>query len=278
MSKLVLDGELIEGDAVSQPLLSRGFAFGFGVFETVKFLDRAPCFFDEHLERLRRGLEEARLACPLDGRSLRRQAEALFAAEGVDDGVFKMVVSDAGERPRLAMFVRSRGWEPAPAPSRLVLSDVVKASRAFTSRNKSLNYMESVLELEKAKAAGFDECVFRNEREEVTECAVANLFFMQSGILRTPGLDCGLLDGIVRGKVMALAREQGLTVEEGAFREADLLAASEVFLTSSGGGPRPAASFRARSGHSVTYAVEALPPLREAYLKWEREEALSHVD
>lgn len=276
MDKLFLNGELMEGDAVALPVRSRGFAFGFGVFETMKFLEGQPCFFAEHLQRLEGAALGAGLAVRLDEAELREQAGRLFAAEGVREGVFKIVISDSGAGPVVAMFVRSKGLAGEAAPSRLTLSSVVKASQAFTSRHKSLNYMESVLELEKAKAAGFDECVFRNEHGNLTECSVANLFFVHQGILKTPALECGLLDGIVRRKVIALAREMGAPVEEGAFSAADLLEASEVFLTSSGGGPRSVQGFQGSGGEEAEYAVELLPQLREAYLKLEREEALSH--
>ncbi len=276
MSKVFLDGDLIETGSVSQPLLSRGFAFGYGVFETMKFLGGAPCFFEEHLLRLKRGVEGAGLDIALDVAALRAQACQLFQAEGVLDGVFKIVISDAGDSPKLAMFVRNKGLGAEPQPGRLRLSAVVKASQAFTSRHKSLNYMESVLELEKAKAAGFDECVFQNEFGKLTECSVANLFFVRDGVLNTPALQCGLLDGIVRRKIIEIARGMGLAVEEGEFTPDDLLAASECFLTSSGGGPRSVNSFEAKGGASATFSVGLLPELRTAYLNLERKEALAN--
>lgn len=274
MTKLILDGELIEADSVRLPLLSRGYAFGYGVFETMKFLGGQPCFFGEHLQRLRRAVAGAGLQVSLDELALREQAARLFAAESVEDGVFKIVISDVGEGAKLALFVRSRGVFQELAPCRLRASRVVKSSQAFTSRHKTLNYMESVMELEKAKADGFDECVFRNEHGFLTECSIANLFFLAGGVLKTPRVECGLLDGIVRAKVMELACEMGIVVEEGAFGEADLLVADEVFLTSSGGGPRSVACFESSGGDRSTYAIAALPRLRSAYLELERREAL----
>ncbi len=275
MGRFFLNGELVEGDAVSQPLTSRGFAFGYGVFETMKFLERSPCFFADHLERLRRAVSGAGLALDLDESELRDQARQLFESEDVDSGVFKIVISDTGTQPAVAMFVRTKGLPEGLEPSRLMMSKVVKASHAFTSRHKSLNYMESVLELEKATAAGFSECVFRNEFGQLTECSVANLFWVRDGVLMTPSLDCGLLDGIVRRKVIGIARGLGMAVEEGCFSEKDLLQASEAFLTSSGGGPRSVASFQSWDGESASYSIDELPKLRKLYLEQEREEALS---
>lgn len=274
MDSLFVDGELVEVDAVSLPVDSRGLAFGFGVFETMKFLEGNPCFFGDHVDRLKRAVAGAGLEVRLDERELRACARRLFRANEVLDGVFKIVISDRKPRPVVAMFVKSRGVSSESPAARLRSSPVRKASKAFTSRHKSLNYMESVLELERAAKAGFDECVFRNEDGFVTECAIANLFWIREGVLKTPALECGLLDGIVRSKVIVLAKSLGMRVEEGRFCEAELLQADEAFLTSSGKGPRSVARFEASTGASKEYAIELLPRIRAAYLELEREEAL----
>lgn len=274
MNKMFLDGKLVEADSLEMPVLSRGFAFGFGVFETMKFIDGQPCFFREHVNRLRRGAESAGLGIELDERVLRSRAIRLFKEEGLGEGVFKIVISDTGESTQVAMFVRTPGIGGDPSPVNLVSSEVRKASQAFTSRHKSLNYMESVLELQKAQAAGFEECVFRNESGELTECSVANLFWVREGVIQTPALECGLLDGIVRAKVIALAKSFGWKVEEGRFAEDSLLAAQEAFLTSSGKGPCAVASFRSSLGKAVAFGTERLPRLRAAYLELEKSEGL----
>ncbi|MFC0537823.1 aminotransferase class IV [Pelagicoccus mobilis] len=254
--------------------MSRGFAFGFGVFETMKFLEGRPCFFGEHMTRLQRAIAAAGLSVQIDVRELRERAAKLFEAEGVESGVFKIIISDVDKDTAVAMFVRNGTLPPDPEPIKAIQSEVSKASKAFTSRHKSLNYMESVLELEKAKAAGYDECVFSNENDHLTECAIANLFWIKQGVLQTPKLDCGLLDGIVRGKIIGMAHQMGLSVEEGEFGVQDLLEADEAFVTSSGNGPRSISSFTDLAGNKKSYVVELLPRLRSAFLELEQEEAL----
>lgn len=276
MDKLFLNNKLIDGSSVEMPVLSRGFAFGYGVFETMKFIDRRPCFFGEHLQRLIEAAKGARLEVTIDEKKLRAQAVQLFEVLAVDSGVFKIVITDKEGETSLAMFVRSSGFSGDEAPSRVCSSAVVKSSQAFTSRHKSLNYMESLLELEKAKDSGFDECLFRNEFGQLTECSVANIFMVSGNVLKTPALECGLLDGIVRRKVIELANDLGLSTEEGLYSEVDMLAADEAFLTSSGKGPRSVGFFVSSDGRTARYQQSYLPKIREAYLKWEREEAASH--
>lgn len=271
MSKIFVGNQLRDGESANLSVLGRGFAFGFGVFETIKFLDRQPCFWEEHLSRLRAAIEAAGFHYRLDAARLRDQAAALFDVEKVDSGIFKIVFCDDTPEPKIFIFIRSRELETVEAPVKLVASDIVKSSKAFTSRYKSLNYMESILALENAKSQGFDECVYRNEYGQLTECAVANLFWVEDGVLKTPELDCGLLDGIVRAKVLGIAEKEGIPYEVGAFVESDLLRASEVFLTSSGKGPRTAMCYQDSEGRKSQYSSVLIDRIRAAFYDLENQ-------
>ena len=80
-----------------------------------------------------------------------------------------------------------------------------------------------------ARAAGFDEVIFQNERGEVTEGAISNVFIQKAGKLLTPPLSCGVLSGVFRRYLLETnpaAEERILTVE-------DLKIADAVFLCNS---------------------------------------------
>ncbi len=64
--------------------------------------------------------------------------------------------------------------------------------------------------------AGTDEVLFRNERGEITEGARSNVFVRRGGILLTPPLECGVLNGCLRAELIdrTLAREERLTVKD----------------------------------------------------------------
>jgi para-aminobenzoate synthetase / 4-amino-4-deoxychorismate lyase len=70
---------------------------------------------------------------------------------------------------------------------------------------------------------GCFECVFLNEREELTEGSFTSLFVRNGGLLLTPTLSCGLLPGILRQSVLdsGEAREAILTLDD--LRAADAL-------------------------------------------------------
>ncbi len=65
--------------------------------------------------------------------------------------------------------------------------------------HKTMNYGDCILEKRKATAAGMDERLFLNTKEQVSEGTVSNAFFVrENGMICTPQVSCGLLPGILR--------------------------------------------------------------------------------
>jgi 4-amino-4-deoxychorismate lyase len=118
----------------------------------------------------------------------------------------------------------------------LKFSEIIKSSKSRIIRHKTSNYLENLIELKHAKSQGFDDMIFHNENACLTETCVSNLFFIKNDIVHTPGLECGLLPGIVRGYILELLKDKGMECIEGKFSKQDILKADEVFLTNSGYG------------------------------------------
>jgi para-aminobenzoate synthetase/4-amino-4-deoxychorismate lyase len=79
---------------------------------------------------------------------------------------------------------------------------------------------------DKAQQEGYDDILFFNERGELTEGAISNVFVEIEGKLLTPPISCGLLTGVYRQHLLvtdARAAEQVLTLQE-------LLSAESVYL------------------------------------------------
>jgi len=66
----------------------------------------------------------------------------------------------------------------------------------------------------------------------VTEGSSSNVFAVKGGVVRTPPLAAGILAGVTRGVVIALARAEGVPLEEVPLRPRELEEADEVFITS----------------------------------------------
>jgi branched-subunit amino acid aminotransferase/4-amino-4-deoxychorismate lyase len=104
---------------------------------------------------------------------------------------------------------------------------------------KSGNYLNSVLALAEARRKGAYEALMCDAVGRIAEGSSSNLFLVRQGRLATPALSVGLLEGITRRHVIALARGLGLAVDELGLWPADLQGADEAFLTSSVRGVMP---------------------------------------
>lgn len=127
---------------------------------------------------------------------------------------------------------------PAPGrPWRVALSNKRVFSRDPFVRHKTTNRGWRDEQLRKAREAGFDEILFLNERGEVTEGAITNLFVESGGTLATPAPSCGLLEGIMRGCLLA---KHPRRAREGILFPEDLGKAGRILLTNSVRGEVPA--------------------------------------
>lgn len=102
---------------------------------------------------------------------------------------------------------------------------------AVNPRIKSLNYLNNILAKIEAVRAGCQEAVMLNHNGEVAECTGDNIFLVKRGVLRTPHLVAGILEGVTRNAVIELAHEAKIPVQSMALTRHDIYSADECFLT-----------------------------------------------
>ena len=90
----------------------------------------------------------------------------------------------------------------------------------------------------RAQAAGLFDVIFCNERDEITEGCITNIFILKDGVYFTPPLECGLLDGIMRKQLLAV--KEKTPVFERVLFKTDILEADKIFLCNSVRGVVPA--------------------------------------
>ena len=215
--------------------LADGYSFGYGLFETVKVLDGELVFWKEHMERLARGLSKIGMASDLDWDNMEKSAKHLISLNGLEEGALKVIVSKSGDSRDIVLSTRAAEYPEAlyERGFRLKLSESRRNTQSLMPRLKSLNYMENILERNMALKAGFDDCLFLNTEGYLAETSISNLFYVKDGSLYTPSLESGILDGIVRGKVISAAISLELEVFEGDHSLEELLSSEEAFLTNS---------------------------------------------
>ena len=121
--------------------------------------------------------------------------------------------------------------EAAPLPVRSGSGRVCLARQRTGSQDRFLFHKTTRRALydhclAEAQAQGFDDVIFLNERGEVTEGAISNLFVEKAGRLYTPPLECGLLPGVYRRRVLAADPR----AEERVLRLEDLQTADALYL------------------------------------------------
>ena len=102
---------------------------------------------------------------------------------------------------------------------------------ALNPRIKSLNYLNNILAKIEGLQAGCIEALMLNHKGEVAECTGDNIFLVRDGVLYTPPIDAGILEGVTRDAVIELAREAGIEVREAPLTKHDVYIADECFLT-----------------------------------------------
>ena len=220
----------------------RGLLLGDGLFETVLARDGVLVLMEAHGRRLQAGAAVLGLPSPaLD--TLERAAREALRAAGLQAGraaVRLTLTAGSGGRgldrpadptPRL---LASAAASPSPqGPVSLAVSQVRRNETSPAARLKSLAYLDQVIARRQAQADGADEALMLNTAGRLACAAAANVFWIADGRLCTPRLDCGVLDGIMRGQVLARAGTCGLEAAEvGAGLEV-LEKAEAVFVTNS---------------------------------------------
>lgn len=264
----ILNGEIINS---GQPLFTssnRALRYGDGLFETIKVHMNEPHFLNDHIERLRYGMETLHLNWP----SSKMEAEIRSSIEE-----FIRVNSQPDFKMRLIVFRESTGFY-TPASDSVswhlygeiidasgygghsqgltsgLFSNVVKTTGRI-SNVKSLNCLVSVLAGVAARDRGWDEAVIMNNERNIIESASSNLFIRKGNSFTTPPLFDGCLDGVMRKNVMKLLVQNGVNVVEKSLSENDLLEADEILLTNSIAGVRWIENYEGKKFQN-TYAAK----------------------
>ena len=136
---------------------------------------------------------------------------------------------------RPLIFAAAAAWSPSLAfrPQRLATSAIRRNETSPLSRLKTLGYLDNVLALEAAVAAGADDALLLGTRGTVCCTSAANVFVLEGDRLSTPPVRDGVLPGTLRALLLALAPECGLQPVERSVAWAELGAADAVLTTSS---------------------------------------------
>jgi branched-chain amino acid aminotransferase len=91
-------------------------------------------------------------------------------------------------------------------------------------------YLNSMLAVTEAINAGYDEAILLTHDGYVADGSGENIFVIKDGVIYTPDLSSGILQGITRNTLIQIAQDLGYTVVEKNLIRSDLHTADEVFM------------------------------------------------
>ena len=214
-----VDGEVVPTGEALIPAHDDGLLRGDGVFEVIKVYEGKTHALADHLDRMQRSAAAIDLDLPRD--ELEAEARALLAEAGDVDAQLRLVVTRGGRR--LAFIEPLVIW-----PDSADLVTVTYAPSVILTGVKSLSYGANMHSTRIAKGRGGNESLLVTPDGLVLEGPTCSISWVDAeGVLKTPSLEAGILDSIVRDRVVA-----EMEVEEGVYRLSDLMACSEAFLAS----------------------------------------------
>lgn len=224
------------------PVEDRGFQFGDGIYEVVRIYRGRPFAMWPHLERLERSARELELPLPRPLPELARLIEEAPARRGLQEAtVYLQLTRGYAPRihyfpdhvtPTLVVYAQPIRLQPEEGYERGAAAIVVPDERWLRCDIKSVNLLPNALAKERARRAGVLEAILHREGVGITEGSSTNVFAVCRGKLVTAPAGRYILRGVTRDIVLELARAAGIAVEERFLSREELLAADEVFITS----------------------------------------------
>jgi len=240
-----IDGQLVDKADAKISVYDHGLLYGDGVFEGIRVYGGKVFLLKEHVVRLYESALAIRLTIPIDQEQMIQDVEQTVAANGIQDGYVRLVVTrGAGylgldvrktENPQVIIIADTITLYPEEfyenGLSIITASTLRNHSAALSPRIKSLNYLNNILAKIEAVDAGCQEALMLNHKGDVAECTGDNIFIAKHGTLKTPSTDAGILEGITRNAVIELAEAAGIEVAQTTLVRHDIYTADECFLT-----------------------------------------------
>lgn len=240
-----LNDRVVHAPDAKVSVFDHGFLYGDGIYETMRVYDGVVFMLDEHIERLYRSASLIGLDIPKRIADIKISIYETLKANSLTNAYVRLTVSRGygpiGLDPELCkeptFVVITNEFKSYPKSYyeggiKLTIASVRRNLReALNPQIKSLNFLNNILAKIEAKQADAYEAIMLNAEGYLTEGTISNIFFVKNGILCTPSVECGILDGITRAMVIDLALKNGLEVKEGRFTPEELYMASEVFIT-----------------------------------------------
>lgn len=245
-----MDGEFVPWDDAKVHVLSHGLHYGAGVFEGIRAYEAptgtAVFRLTEHMERLHRSAKAYGIPIRFGVDELVQASRKLLVDNELEAGYL---------RPLAFYGLGSIGLNPANAEVRVIIAAWrwgaylgeeglkngirtrvsswrrIDQAALNTNAKGTGGYLNSILAKQEAVRDSYDEAILLNNQGYVSEGSGENIFVVKNGVVTTPPVSAGILEGITRESVMTMLRDDGHAVLEANLIRSDLYYADEIFFT-----------------------------------------------
>ncbi len=236
-----LNGEYLPLAQAKVSVLDRGFIFGDGVYEVVPVYRRRLFRFEEHMDRMDRGLSKIRIVNPLSRTQWLERCRTLIAAQAAEDQLVYIEVTrgvalrDHVMPPDImpTVFMMTSPMKP-PTPEQRHAGVACVSARDFRWERgdiKSISLLGNVLARQMSADKGAVETIMFRDGF-LTEGSGSNVWIVHEGALLGPPKDEHVLEGIRYELLRELCEEEGIAYNLRPIPEADVFVADEVMLSS----------------------------------------------
>ena len=248
--KIWMDGQLVEWRDAKVHVLTHTLHYGCGAFEGVRAYktDQGTAIFRlrDHTESLFNSAKILRMEIPFTIEQAMQAQVDVVKANGFDScyvrpltwiGDKKLGVSPRGNT--IHLMIAAWPWGAYLGEEGLKRGIRVKTS-SYTRHHVNItmcnakavsNYTNSILANLEVTGDGYDEALLLDPQGFVSEGAGENIFVVREGVLYTPDLSSGALNGITRKTVFAICEDLGLTIKEKRITRDEVYIADEAFFT-----------------------------------------------
>ena len=248
--KIWMDGEMVEWRDAKIHVLSHTLHYGCGAFEGVRAYDTvngtAIFRLREHTERLFNSAKILRMKIPFSVEQVLQAQLDVVKANHLKScylrplvwiGDQKLGVSPKGNT--IHLMVAAWEWGAYLGDEGLKRGIRVKTSSytrhhvniTMTQAKAVSNYTNSILANMEVTEDGYDEALLLDASGFVSEGAGENLFVIKGGVVYTPDLSAGALNGITRNTVFAICQDLGLKLVEKRLTRDEVYICDEAFFT-----------------------------------------------
>ena len=244
-----MDGRLVDFEDATVHVLTHALHYGTGVFEGIRAYEAAggTAVFRlrEHIDRMIRSAKAYQMDIGYTSDELVEASKEVVRANGFRSAYIRPIVflglGALGLDPRNAKVqaaIITWQWGAYLGEEGILNGIRVKVSSwrrfshdAFPNAKATGTYINSILAKRDAVIDGYDEALMLNSDGGISEGSGENLFLIRDGVVYTPPLSAGCLDGVTRNSVMTLLSDDGYEVREKVVHRSDLYYCDELFMT-----------------------------------------------